>query len=192
MSAPPADLQSAANCSPLVAKQNQKRKPPMNQNTQSPATPPEQACDTDLLVSELRRLSAPTADREDADWLMGDAADRIEMLEERCRKCATMDEAQKMALIRAMQEIGYAVGAIGNELSPREIVERVKLQCREHAAVDKPSARRCEWFPDVECDEICAHIGCGAQGLLINMRSEGVPQSEVGGSLNFIPQNSKE
>lgn len=51
--------------------------------------------------------------------------------------------------------------------------------------------RRRQWFPDLECDQICDHLGCGAQGLLIHMRASGVPQSEIGGDTNFRPTNAE-
>ena len=44
-------------------------------------------------------------------------------------------------------------------------------------------ARRCRYFPETtECDKICAAIGCGAEGLVIHMRSQGIPESELGES----------
>ena len=44
---------------------------------------------------------------------------------ERERLCETMDKAEKLALIRALQEIRDAVGLLGDGVSPREIVEAV-------------------------------------------------------------------
>ena len=52
--------------------------------------------------------------------------DKIEILEHRERTCATTDMAEKVALVKAIQLIGRAVG-MTDENSPREIVERVKL-----------------------------------------------------------------
>jgi hypothetical protein len=56
--------------------------------------------------------------------------------------------------------------------------------------IDSPSTDQaaCPWFPDVSCDEMCQHIGCGCQGLLIHMQSQGVPEAEIGGSPDFIPE----
>lgn len=44
-------------------------------------------------------------------------------LKEREKIVPTVDEAQKFALIRALQEIRDAVGLLGDGVSPREIVE---------------------------------------------------------------------
>jgi len=47
-------------------------------------------------------------------------------LKEREKLCETMDEAEKLALLRALQEIRDEVGLIGDGVSPRQIVEAVK------------------------------------------------------------------
>ena len=52
--------------------------------------------------------------------------DEIEMLKARAQKCKSMDEAEKFALVRALQEIAQSLG-MTDENSPREIVERVKF-----------------------------------------------------------------
>ena len=52
--------------------------------------------------------------------------DKIEMMEGRERTCATMDMAEKVALVKAIQKIARAVG-LTDDNSPREIVERVEL-----------------------------------------------------------------
>jgi len=44
---------------------------------------------------------------------------------EREKMCETMDKAEKLALIRALQEIRDAVGLLGDGVSPREIVAAV-------------------------------------------------------------------
>jgi hypothetical protein len=49
-------------------------------------------------------------------------------LRERERLCETMDKAEKLALIRALQEIRDEVGLIGDGVSPRQIVEAVKIR----------------------------------------------------------------
>jgi len=48
-----------------------------------------------------------------------------ERLLEREKMCETMDKAEKLALIRALQEIRDAVGLLGDGVSPREIVAAV-------------------------------------------------------------------
>jgi len=83
-----------------------------------------------------------TVDEIATDELMVKAADEIEQLEakyyegckferenqrllEREKMCETMDKAEKLALIRALQEIRDAVGLLGDGVSPREIVAAV-------------------------------------------------------------------
>lgn len=64
----------------------------------------------------------------EAEGLLNEYADRE-------KKCATMDEAEKFALVRALQEIGNIVGFLGAEHSPKELVEMVgelKEQLREN------------------------------------------------------------
>jgi len=51
---------------------------------------------------------------------------------------------------------------------------------------EKP-IRHCEWFPDIECDEICGHLGCRAGGLIIEMKAQGVSEKEIGGDPRHIP-----
>ena len=65
------------------------------------------------------------------------------------------------------------------------------LSSNAHGVACGDLVRRCQWFPEIECDAICDHLGCGAQGLLIKMKSEGVPQSEIGGRSDFRPTNAK-
>lgn len=50
------------------------------------------------------------------------------------------------------------------------------------------SKAACPWFPGLECDEACFHLGCGNQGLLMHMIASGIPQSEIGGPTDFIPK----
>ena len=40
--------------------------------------------------------------------------------------CETMDQAEKLALIRALQEIRDEVGLLGDGVSPKQIVEAVR------------------------------------------------------------------
>jgi len=49
-----------------------------------------------------------------------------ERLCERERICGTIDASEKLALIRALQEIRDTVGLLGDGVSPREIVTAVK------------------------------------------------------------------
>ena len=49
-------------------------------------------------------------------------------LKEREKLCETMDEAEKLALIRALQEIRDEVGLLGDGVSPRQIVDAVKIR----------------------------------------------------------------
>ena len=57
---------------------------------------------------------------------LGKHSDDYDRLAYRERKCESMDEAEKFALVRAIQEIAHSLG-MTDENSPREIVERVKL-----------------------------------------------------------------
>jgi hypothetical protein len=50
----------------------------------------------------------------------------IENLHAREKMCETMDKAEKLALIRALQEIRDAVGLLGDGVSPREIEAAVR------------------------------------------------------------------
>ncbi len=45
---------------------------------------------------------------------------------EREKICETIDQAEKLALIRALQEIRDEVGLIGDGVSPRQIVDAVR------------------------------------------------------------------
>lgn len=57
------------------------------------------------------------------------------------------------------------------------------VQTKNVTAVDLPRlVRHCAFFPETECDEMCQGIGCGMQGLLIKMKADGVPESELGAS----------
>jgi hypothetical protein len=50
----------------------------------------------------------------------------VDRLQEREKKCPTIDDAEKIALVRALQEIRDAIGLIG-DVSPRQIVDVVKI-----------------------------------------------------------------
>lgn len=50
----------------------------------------------------------------------------VARLKEREKLCETMDEAEKLALIRALQEIRDEVGLLGDGVSPRQIVDAVR------------------------------------------------------------------
>lgn len=50
----------------------------------------------------------------------------VAMLRQREKLCETMDKAEKLALIRALQEIRDEVGLFGDGVSPRQIVEAVR------------------------------------------------------------------
>ena len=50
----------------------------------------------------------------------------VNNLRAREKLCETMDKAEKLALIRALQEIRDAVGLLGDGVSPREIVAAVR------------------------------------------------------------------
>lgn len=71
------------------------------------------------------------------EWIdeLIEAGDLLNEYADREKKCATLDEAEKIALIRALQEIGNIVGFLGAEHSPKELVEAVgelKDQLREN------------------------------------------------------------
>lgn len=51
----------------------------------------------------------------------------VARLKEREKLCETMDDAKKLALIRALQEIRDEVGLLGDGVSPRQIVEAVRI-----------------------------------------------------------------
>ena len=51
----------------------------------------------------------------------------VDRLQEREKMCPTLDDAEKVALVRALQEIRDAAGMIG-DVSPRKIVETVRLR----------------------------------------------------------------
>lgn len=50
----------------------------------------------------------------------------LDILRHRVKWCETSDEAEKMALIRALQEISQAVGISATKFSPEQIVDAVK------------------------------------------------------------------
>jgi len=52
---------------------------------------------------------------------------------ERERLCETLDQAEKLALIRALQEIRDAVGLLGDGVSPRDIVAAVRALANDEA-----------------------------------------------------------
>lgn len=47
-------------------------------------------------------------------------------LVEREKLCATIDEAEKLALLRALQEIRDEVGLFGDGVSPKQVVDAVR------------------------------------------------------------------
>ena len=55
---------------------------------------------------------------------------------EREKMCETMDQAEKLALIRALQEIRDEVGLLGDGVSPKQIVEAVRSM--KANAADEP------------------------------------------------------
>jgi hypothetical protein len=57
---------------------------------------------------------------------------------EREKLCETMDQAEKLALIRALQEIRDEVGLLGDGVSPRQIVDAVR---KMKANCDSPPTR---------------------------------------------------
>lgn len=59
-------------------------------------------------------------------------------LKEREKLCETMDEAEKLALLRALQEIRDEVGLFGDGVSPRQIVEAVKSRL-SNVKADSPA-----------------------------------------------------
>ena len=63
------------------------------------------------------------------EWIdeLIEAGDLLNEYADREKKCATLDEAEKIALIRALQEIRDAAGMIG-DVSPSKIVETVRLR----------------------------------------------------------------
>jgi hypothetical protein len=52
----------------------------------------------------------------------------VARFKEREKLCETMDEAEKLALIRALQEIRDEVGLFGDGVSPRQIVDAVRVR----------------------------------------------------------------
>jgi hypothetical protein len=78
-----------------------------------------------------RELITVTAERDD--------------LKQRESTCETMDKAEKLALIRALQEIRDAVGPLGDGVSPRQIVEAVSGMMKRYTAV---TAERDELLKD--------------------------------------------
>ncbi len=64
----------------------------------------------------------------------------VARLKEREKLCETMDEAEKLALIRALQEIRDEVGLLGDGVSPRQIVEAVKVRLSTGALNDSERA----------------------------------------------------
>lgn len=63
----------------------------------------------------------PNCPLKDSDSLL-----ELEILRHRVKWCETADEAEKMAFIRALQEIARAVGISAAKSSPEQIVEAVK------------------------------------------------------------------
>lgn len=56
---------------------------------------------------------------------------------EREKLCQTMDQAEKLALIRALQEIRDEVGLLGDGVSPRQIVDAVRrMKANNESALD--------------------------------------------------------
>ena len=64
----------------------------------------------------------PAAPRKESE----DLQEEVNRLREREKHCATLDEAEKLALIRGYQEIRDAIGLLSDDVSPREIVAKVK------------------------------------------------------------------
>jgi len=118
--------------------------------------------ETPTLAQRLRNpSSAPnwaTADRwmiEAAAALEAQAA-QIATMQARERACATMDEAQKVSLIRALQECCQALGLDAMKTSPAELVKAVSVQAAQIAERDaqiealRADALRYRWLRD-EC-----------------------------------------
>jgi hypothetical protein len=68
---------------------------------------------------------APNREQVGSDDLFALRAE-VARLREREKLCETMDKAEKLALIRSLQEIRDEVGLIGDGVSPRQIVEAVR------------------------------------------------------------------
>lgn len=106
----------------------------------------------DHLTAENERLKAEVEELEQrlertqiraSEWALkagqlGSDKDTLtaenERLKEREQLCATLDEAEKIALIRALQEIRDDVGLLGDGVSPRQIVDSAKALAAENAA----------------------------------------------------------
>ena len=73
-------------------------------------------------------MKTPTDTRRDSVESADLFALRSEVarLREREKLCETMDKAEKLALIRALQEIRDEVGLLGDGVSPRQIVKAVR------------------------------------------------------------------
>lgn len=61
----------------------------------------------------------------------------VDRLQEREKKCGTMDQAEKIALIRALQEIRDAIGMFG-DVSPHQIVDAVKIRFENDQGEARP------------------------------------------------------
>lgn len=57
----------------------------------------------------------------------------LELLHDRERKCPTMDYSEKVALVRALQEIAISAGLSPTEASPAQIVKAVYAQSKQLA-----------------------------------------------------------
>lgn len=66
-------------------------------------------------------------------------------LKEREKLCETMDEAEKLALLRALQEIRDEVGLFGDGVSPRQIVEEVRVRL-SNASAEQPGPTNHPWL----------------------------------------------
>jgi len=81
-------------------------------------------------------------------------AAQIAAMKAREKACATMDEAQKVSLIRAMQECCQALGLDAMKTSPAELVKAVSVQAAQIAERDaqidalRADALRYRWLRD--------------------------------------------
>ena len=70
-------------------------------------------------------MRVPAECDRDADLVLAESARRMADMTERERRCPTMDEAEKVALLRAIQEIIHLVG-LNNENSPKDAVDAMR------------------------------------------------------------------
>lgn len=86
-------------------------------------------------------MNTPTDTRRDSVESIDLFALRSEVarLREREKLCETMDKAEKLALIRALQEIRDEVGLFGDGVSPRQIVEAVRSRMSNGELADRTS-----------------------------------------------------